>query len=32
MAEENQNIVPDLTDVEEIRKAIIAGEIIHRKY
>jgi hypothetical protein len=32
MAEENQNIVPDLTDAEEIRKAIIASEIINRKY
>lgn len=32
MAEENQNIVPDLTDADEVRKAIIAGEILNRKY
>ena len=32
MAEENQNIVPDLTDMEEVRKAIIANEILNRKY
>ena len=34
MNEENKNIsqVPDLTDVEEARKAFIAGEIFNRKY
>lgn len=31
MADETQNI-PDLTDVEEVRKAIIASEILNRKY
>lgn len=29
----NTNVqVPDLTDIEEVRKAIIANEIINRKY
>jgi hypothetical protein len=32
MAEDTQNIVPDLTDADEVRKAIIAGEILNRKY
>jgi hypothetical protein len=32
MAEEIQNITPDLTDIEEVRKAVIANEIINRKY
>ena len=32
MAEETQNIIPDLTDIEEVRKAVIANEIINRKY
>ena len=32
MAEENKNILPDLTDAEEVRKAIIASEILNRKY
>ena len=32
MTEDNQNIVPDLTDIEEVRKAIIANEILTRKY
>ena len=32
MAEEKQNITPDLTDIEEVRKAVIANEIINRKY
>ena len=32
MAEENTNIVPDLTDMDEVRKAIIANEILNRKY
>ena len=31
MEEETKNI-PDLTDIEEVRKAIIAGEILNRKY
>ena len=30
--EENTSIVPDLTDVEEARKAFIANEIFNRKY
>jgi hypothetical protein len=29
---EDNNIVPDLTDEEEVRKAIIANEILNRKY
>jgi hypothetical protein len=32
MAEETTNIVPDLTDAEEVRKAIIASEVLNRKY
>ena len=33
MAEEKTNTsIPDLTDAEEVRKAIIAGEILTRKY
>jgi hypothetical protein len=32
MAEEMQNIIPDLTDAEEVRKAVIASEILTRKY
>ena len=32
MTEDNQNIIPDLTDIEEVRKAIIANEILTRKY
>jgi hypothetical protein len=32
MADEKQNIVPDWTDEEEVRKAIIASEILTRKY
>ena len=32
MADENKNILPDLTDTEEVRKAIIASEILNRKY
>ena len=31
MEEEKKNI-PDLTDMEEIRRAIIASEILNRKY
>ena len=30
--EEKTSIVPDLTDIEEVRKAIIANEILNRKY
>jgi hypothetical protein len=26
------SIVPDLTDMNEVRKAVIAGEILNRKY
>ena len=32
MAEENKDIVPDLTDIEEVRKAVIASEVLNRKY
>lgn len=32
MAEETKNIIPDLTDMDEVRKAIIASEILNRKY
>ncbi len=34
MADETKNTtpVPDMTDIEEVRKAIIAGEILTRKY
>ena len=28
----NNQIVPDLTDIEEVRKAIIANEILQRKF
>ena len=24
--------VPDMTDIDEVRKAVIAGEILNRKY
>lgn len=32
MTEDNQNSIPDLKDIEEVRKAIIANEILTRKY
>ena len=33
MADEKTNTsIPDLTDAEELRKAIIASEILNRKY
>jgi hypothetical protein len=34
MADETKNnaLIPDLTDAEEMRKAIIASEILNRKY
>ncbi len=33
MAEETKNTnIPDMTDPDEVRKAIIAGEILNRKY
>jgi hypothetical protein len=32
MAEETKNNMPDLTDMDEVRKAIIANEILTRKY
>ena len=35
MAEEKQNNevqLPDLTDMDEVRKAIIASEILNKKY
>ena len=30
--EQNATLIPDLTDVEEARKAFIASEIFNRKY
>jgi hypothetical protein len=32
MKEENTNIIPEMTDLDEVRKAIIANEILNRKY
>ena len=32
MKDETQNTIPDLTDIDELRKAIIAGEILSRKW
>jgi len=32
MTDEMKNTLPDLTDPEEVRKAIIANEILTRKY
>jgi len=32
MTDETKNNIPDMTDAEEIRKAIIANEILNRKY
>ena len=32
MNNENNNLVPDLKDLEEARKAFIANEIFNRKY
>ena len=32
MTDETKNTLPDLTDMEEVRKAIIANEILTRKY
>ena len=32
MIDEKTDIVPDLTEMEEVRKAIIANEILNRKY
>ena len=34
MAEETTNttLIPDLTDIDEVRKAVIANEILTRKY
>ena len=32
MIEETKNNLPDLTDMEEVRKAIIASEVLNRKY
>ena len=32
MAEETKNNMPDLTDMDEVRKAIIANEILTPKY
>lgn len=30
--ENKNNIIPDMTDMDEVRKAIIANEILNRKY
>ena len=32
MEETKTDILPDLTDINEARKAFIAGEILNRKY
>ena len=32
MEDETKNIIPDMTDIDEVRKAIIANEILTRKY
>ncbi len=32
MKDETQNTIPDLRDIDELRKAIIAAEILNRKY
>ena len=32
MTDDVQNIVPDMTDIEQVRKAVIANEILNRKY
>ena len=33
MTDDNKNnIIPDMTDMDEVRKAIIANEILNRKY
>ena len=32
MKNETQNTIPDLRDIDELRKAIIAAEILNRKY
>ena len=32
MAEETKNNMPDLTDMDEVRKAIIANEILKPKF
>ena len=35
MNEEKQNsdiLIPDMTDMDEVRKAIIAGELLNRKF
>lgn len=29
---QKNNHIPDMTDIDEIRKAIIANEILNRKY
>jgi len=35
MNDEKQNsdiLIPDMTDMDEVRKAIIAGELLNRKF
>ena len=32
MTDDTKNTLPDLTDMEEVRKAVIANEILNRKY
>ena len=31
-AEQQENIIPDMTDINEVRKAFIAVELLNRKY
>lgn len=32
MEDETKHNIPDMTDIDEVRKAIIANEILTRKY
>ena len=32
MEDETKHNIPDMTDIDEVRKAIIANEILNRKY
>ena len=32
MEDETKNIIPDMTDIDEVRKAIIANEILKPKF
>ena len=31
-SEEQENLLPDFTDIQEVKKAFIASEIFNRKY